>query len=370
MRPLLLLLLPLVVCSERVIVKNTELRVSESHAPVLAADASLVHTKVPGSCGWDRVKECYGLLGLEFPRPCAWAPGACAPPPGACGAGEGARILLHRSQDLAMGYWQPPLELVITARPQGAYRRPQLAFNAATGRWVLWARRTTQGGASSFVAAESPSLEAPFSVVAGELLGPDAGGGSLFVDGALAYLLHAPRGAGGGAAVVERLNGAWTEPGGGAGDRSAPVGPGGTDVPLMARAGGRYYLLLGQACCFCAGGSDTLAFAGGSPLGPFAPAGRLGVVAGAQASFLFAHEAVEGLLWGGHRWGARTQGREHAAALAAAAGAPAPEGGAEAVEAEGYLQVWSLLQFYSDGGGEQPPALRPMEWEDYFRIQA
>lgn len=360
--PLLLLLFLLPSCaSERVVFTNTVLREEEGHGPVRAADASLVHAKVPGSCGWDRVKECYGLVGVSFPSPCQWVP-TCEGAPGACGFSDEHRILLWRSQDLAMGYWQPPLELLpALARPPGVYRRPQLLAHPAGG-FLLWARRTHEG-ATSFLVAGAPSLDAPFSVVGEPLLGPAAGGGSVFVDGAAAYLLHAP---GGGAAVVTRLNDAWTAPAGGEAGSSAPVGPGGTDVPLMAKRGGSFYLLLGQRCCFCREGSDTLVFAGPSPLGPFVPAGRLGNVAGAQATLLFAHPAVEDVLWGGHRWGARTQAKEHARAIAAAAGVAPPEEGAADAEAEGYLLHLHPLEFFP---GAEPVSVRPLVWRDIFRTE-
>jgi hypothetical protein len=346
---------------DRIVQTNTALREEESHAPVKAGDASLVHAKLPGACGWDRVKECFGLVGVTFASPCAWSP-ACEGAPGACGFSEGHRILLWRSQDLGMGYWQPPLELLPAAvRPPGVYRRPQLLAHPS-GSFVLWVRRS-HGGASSFLAATAPSLEAPFSLAGEGALGPDAGGGSVFVEGTAAYLLHAP---GGGAAVVTRLNDAWTAPAAGEGASSAPVGPGGTDVPLMAKRGGTYYLMLGQRCCFCREGSDTLAFAGTSPLGPFAPAGRLGTVAGAQATFLFAHPQVEDLLWGGHRWGARTQAKEHARALAASSGAPSPEEDPGAAEAEGYLLHLHPLEFFT---GVEPANVRPLVWRDIFRTE-
>jgi hypothetical protein len=346
--------------AERTVISNTALREEEGHFPVRSGDAHLVHAKVPGSCGWDRVKECFGLLGVSFPSPCSWVP-TCEGAPGACGFSGENRILLWRSQDLGMGYWQPPLELLPPPRPPGVYRRPQLLVHPAGG-FVLWVRRAHEG-ATSFLVATAPSLEAPF-IAAGEgALGPDAGGGSVFVDGGAAYLLHAP---GGGAAVVTRLNDAWTAPAAGEGASSAPVGPGATDVPLMAKRGGSYYLLLGQRCCFCGEGSDTLAFSGPSPLGPFVPAGRLGAVAGAQATLLFSHPNVEDLIWGGHRWGARTQAKEHARALAVAADAPAPEEGpAGGAEAEGYLLYLHQVEFFS---GAEPPNVRPLVWRDIFRV--
>jgi len=350
--------------SERVVITNTALREDEGHSPVTAGDASIVHAKVPGACGWDRVKECYGLVGVAFSSPCEWAPScdAVGAPPGACGFGGDHRILLWRSQDFAMHYWQPPLELLpAAARPPGVYRRPQLLAHPGGG-FVLWVRRAHEG-AASFLVAGAPSLEAPFAVVGEPALGPDAGGGSVFVEGAAAYLLHAP---GGGAAVVTRLNDAWTAPAGGGGGASAPVGPGGTDVPLMAKRGATYYLLLGQRCCFCREGSDTLAFSAPSPLGPFAPAGRLGTLAGAQATFLLAHPGVEDLIWGGHRWGARTQAREQARALAGAAGAPAPEEGPRAAEQEGYLLHLHQLEFFP---GAEPASVRPLVWRDIFRTE-
>ena len=65
---------------------------------------------------------------------------------------------------------------------------------------------------------------------------------------------------------IQRLSANFSAPAGAAVD----LPNGGVEGPAMFERAGAYYLLAGQGCCACRGGSNVLVYRGASPSGPFA----------------------------------------------------------------------------------------------------
>jgi hypothetical protein len=353
---LLLLLLPLLASAGwvNVSVSNTALRRTVSGAIVGAQDGNIANA---------RFNNNFVLMGMSY-GDCPYQ-GCKNESYGACGFGAG-RFLAWLSPTLGDGSWaDAPIEILpASSRPPALARaiffRPHLLYNAATRQWVLWVRYLPPAGPTLaddptlYLSATAPSLDAPFTIA--QLSVPcyynNSADNSLFVDPAepsAAYLIHTSRSTGT-RISVERLSADWTWSRGfnDSAARSELVGPGGTEAPALAWAGGRYLLTMSPLCCYCASGSPTLTFAAPRPLGPYAPLGSgLGNAPRAQQTFLFADPALlQGgvALWAGNRWGSDPI---HPAAPLF----------------DYSLQYWALLQLDASGA-----ALAPLAWQDSITL--
>ena len=59
-----------------------------------------------------------------------------------------------------------------------------------------------------------------------------------------------------------------------------PAPPHSSEAPVMFRRGGWYYVLVGNDCCYCVGGSNAMVMMARSPAGPWSYAGDVGSVPG------------------------------------------------------------------------------------------
>ena len=347
------LLIALVHCSERIVITNMEPRETRGHEPVFTSGSSFVNTRVPGKCGWGDSPLCFMLVTLEHGGNCSLS----TPSYGSCGYAEG-RILTHVTSDLSSGYWGHAVELLPGAvRPKGAYSRPHLAYNPTTRAYALWVSyRPPASSAAHFLTATCASEacpDAPFTVASTQAATaqPTAGtGGALFVeeDGGAAYLAHCLSASAGGGLQVQRLRSPdWAAAEAGQGAASSPLhlpGQPGCEAPAMFKRRGVYYVLFGAACSYCAGGTETHAFAAQQPLGPYSYAGSLGNVAAAQMDGVLAHGDVDGVLWMGSVWGKGYGGLDRTPAH------------------------WASLEFYAEEAAAGLPWVRPMVFYESFAL--
>jgi hypothetical protein len=401
---LLLLLFPLLVdCAERILISNQEPRVTRDHHRVSMSGGTFVPTRVPGhKCGWGDSENCFAYVTILYGENCSLP----SPPPpcdlpssttyGQCGFSEG-RITVTMSSDLSGSYWNEPIEILpAPSRPKGSYSRPKLLYNAGTRKYVLWVQ---------YVPAP-PGPQTPRYLVAvggfgGKLDGEDwkvvheaaplgfspsgvaYGEATLFLDpldgAGVGYIVHgvggpttgsegaaasSPAGAGVGGFMVERLNAEYTASLGAtsseeqspvilpaSGSSSSSVLGGGGHSVAMFKWGEFFYVAfgVGGGCCRCAEGSDTEVWASSSPLGPFTPAGTLGTLHGSQLDFILTHPDVEGVVYGGSRWGSGWGGKE------------TWWGGLDDTPT-----FWGAIEFYRGGLEIGLPVARPLVWQDVW----
>ena len=335
--------------AETVTVSNTQLRRTRQGNVVLAQDGNIANALYNGS---------FVLLGMSY-GDCAFQ--ACANTSGgACGFGPG-RFLAYLSPTLGDGSWSEPIEILpASQRPatlaRAIFFRPHLVFNPRTQQWVLWVRYLPPDGPSLsddptlYLTATAPSLDAAFSVaqLAVPMYYNNSADNNLFVDAdGTGYLVHTSRSTNT-AITVERLSDdfTWSRGVNESASRSALVGPGHTEAPALARFNGRYILTFSPLCCFCVAGSPAAVYAADAPLGPYAPlGGGLGNAAGAQQTFLFAHEKLGAgaLLWAGNRWGSDPVNKPP--------------------HFDNSLQFWTLLQPAANGSG-----FAPIRWQDTITL--
>ncbi len=168
--------------------------------------------------------------------------------------------------------------------------------------------------------------------------------------GGAAYLAHCLSASAGGGLQVQRLRSQdWAGTEAGEGAASSPLhlpraqGPV-CEAPAMFKRRGVYYVLFGAACSYCAGGTETHAFAALQPLGPYAYAGSLGNVAAAQMDGVLAHGDVDGVLWMGSVWGKGYGGLDRTPAH------------------------WASLEFYAEEAAAGLPWVRPMVFHESFAL--
>ena len=139
--------------------------------------------------------------------------------------------------------------------------------------------------------------------------------------------------------------------------------PHSSEAPVMFRRGDYYYVLVGNDCCYCVGGSNALVMMANSPTGPWVYAGDVGSVpehkydthspnnfiTNAQAQKVFSVPPVAGsttaasslansFVWLGMQWGSGLKETP-----------PGPR--------HHDLTYWSVLQFNANGTIKQMVAL-------------
>jgi len=301
-----------------------------------------------GPCAVDRADGCAGMFRAPH-----------------CGFSLNHSVNLFTSPDLAawtfVGDVFPP-----AARPRNVYFRPQVVYNAATHRYVLWVNAVPAGPlgvpdyfAATFAVATAAEPAGPFALVTAAAPTRFAGGVgdvALLVDPAdgAGYVAYAAWGAGVHAVTVERLAPDFlsSAAAGAGGDPAASAGvvtPDMFEAPLLWERRGFYYLSAGPVCCFCAAGAASLVWSAPHPLGPWTPSAPLDAPGaagnasqlGAQNSFIFA--VGDALVWAGDRW------------LQAADGTFAHT-----------PQYWGRVAF--DDARDPPAVAAPLRWEDAWQL--
>jgi hypothetical protein len=288
-----------------VVVSNVAPRYTATGGLVGAQDGNLV--SIPDAQGGG-----FALLGINYGN-CAFQ--ACKnTTEGSCGFGPSV-VSLWRSSTLAQSDWGEPVELLpLPQRPSATTFRPHLIWCPATRKWVLWLRWLYGNGPISsqnttYLTATADAVEGPYAVANANLtmFWPNSADYNLFYDSGdgAAYIAHTARSTGT-KIVVEKLTPDFTGSAGATdpSSRSDPIGPGGTEAPALFKVGSTYYLSFASLCCYCPAGAATQVYTAQHPLGPYSALTSLGNAPGAQQNFVFsAPGKLEGVLWGGNRWG-------------------------------------------------------------------
>lgn len=336
---------------------NTQLRRGVAGNRVFAQDGNIANAKYNGS---------FVLVGTSY-GDCVF--NACAnTSAGACGFdGEATRFYVWLSPSLSDGTWSQPIEILpASARPsiyKGAiFFRSHLVYNPLTARWVLWVRWLPPDGPSLsddptyYLSASAPSLDAPFAVDVAQvpMYYNNSADDNLFVDptDGVGYIVHTSRATSGPSPpnpatriTVERLSADFlssrgaTDPS----QRSELIGPGGTEAPAMWFDATRnlYFVSFSPLCCYCVKGSTTQVWTSATPLGPYTFAGSLGNAPAAQQNWVLSDPLlIDGVLWGGTRWGSDPT-------ASAPAHAPIFDNG---------LQYWAPIAFAPNG------SVLPIAW--------
>ena len=354
--PLLIFLLscPFPAFSRVTVLSNRQLPNDTAGVPLLTGELTVL--SVP-PLYYYYVNNWGGCAGVD----CCASSGGCAsccfsPPspqyPDPCVYTANHSVSVYSTADFASF---KPLGVVLSpaTRLPGIEFRPQVVYNAATKKFVLFYEDRWLNGSSNpgYAVATASSAAGPFTTVSAStvLAGKGrVGDYDLFVDDdGAAY--HVRTGL-----VIARLDGNYTR---GTGDvYELPS----TEVegPAMFKRKGVYYLLVGVGCCACRGGSNVIVYTALRPLGPYTMQGDVGsnhtqpfdkhsplnYVTHAQQSKVVEVTGADGeaqYLWVGNQWvTATTPGRER----------------------NRDLLYWALLSFTADGNITQ------MEWQDSVKL--
>ena len=232
--------------------------------------------------------------------------------------------------------------LSLSDRLPGIEFRPQVVYNNFTRQFVMWYEDRWLNSSSNpgYAIATSDSPGGPFHTVDNsvELKGKGrVGDYDLFIDeDGTAY--HVRTGL-----VVSKLTKEYLAGTGDVYELSSPN----VEGPAMFKRKGVYYLLVGEGCCACRGGSNIIVYTALHPLGPYTMQGDVGsnttdghtydkhspwnFVTHAQQSKVLPVTAADGTvqyLWVGNAWvTAKTAGKERNADLL----------------------YWAVLDFTADG---------------------
>ena len=243
--------------------------------------------------------------------------------------------------------------LPTSARMPGIEFRPQVVFNNATGKYVMW-YENRHPGETGYAVATSFQPGGPFTTVIQNVNMAPGGGrigdydvrcvegasdpgastcaadltprlpclpnsptlSQIFVDDdGEAY--HVRTGI-----TIERLNASYT----GTSGQAVNIPNSGVEGPSMFKRNGIYYVLVGVGCCACIGGSNVVVYTATAPLGPYTLQGDVGsnstaghvfdktspynYVTRAQGSKVVPVPAADGsiqYLWIGNQWVTATQ---------------------------------------------------------------
>jgi hypothetical protein len=349
-----ILALPFLVLSRVSVLSNTALPNDTAGVPVLTGELSLL--SVPPLVYY-YVNDWGGCAGVD----CCPSSGGCAsccfsPPspqyPDPCVYTGNHSVFLYSTADFSS--WRP-LGAVLSPsnRLAGIEFRPQVVYNKATRKFVLWYEDRWLNGTSNpgYAVATADGAAGPFTTVnpSTVLAGKGrVGDYDLFVDDDGAAF-HVRTGL-----VIARLDANYTRGTGDVYELSSPN----VEGPAMFKRKGVYYLLVGVGCCACRGGSNVIVYTALRPMGPYTLQADVGsnktqtfdkhsplnYVTHAQQSKVIEVTAADGMaqyLWVGNQWvTSRTPGRERNADLL----------------------YWALLSFAADGNITQ------MEWQDSVKL--
>ena len=285
-------------------------------ATILRADSRwLIYLNNWGGCpGVDCCDSASGCASCCFNPPSGRFPDACV-------YTSNHSVVVYSTPDFA-SFTNLGVALPLSARRPGIEFRPQVVFNELTSLYVMWYEdRWSSGGSNpGYAVATSATPEGPFTTIADTVLMKPGGGRigdyDVFIDDdKVAY--HVRTGL-----TIERLNASYT----GSSGVAINIPNGGVEGPSMfkrANASGVaiYYVLVGQGCCACIGGSNVVVYTALAPMGPYALQGDVGsnhtgghsfdahspynYVTRAQGSKVVPVEAADGTtqyLWLGNAW--------------------------------------------------------------------
>jgi hypothetical protein len=164
----------------------------------------------------------------------------------------------------------------------GLYFRPHVVFNG--NQYVLWYNwwpdndPSGKGTSGYLGVATSTSPTGQFTISTPQVQenGAYVGAGdfNLFVDNDpnnTAYIIYTSVTPGGCfcpfQVYIEELSNTYLGLTGISANKSAPIGPGDSEAPILFKKDSTYYAMMGNLCCFCSQGSSCLVYESSGPLG-------------------------------------------------------------------------------------------------------
>ena len=348
MIPFLLLLLLSPSRARMVTLPNTHLPVDTNGNTLITGEASFLHSPADGLY-YAYMNNWGGCVGVD----CCPSPDGCASccfaqgyAPDPCVYTANHTVVAYSTPDFGswtfLGEALPP-----AARVPGIEFRPQVVYNGSH-YLMFYEDRWTSGANRGYALAASRAAAGPFATVSDSIVMGGrgrVGDFDVFLDPADGRGYHVRTGL-----TIQPLDATLSRPQGAAVDVPLPS----VEGPAMFVRGGVYYLLAGQGCCACRGGSNVVVFTAPSPMGPWAHRGDVGsnasapfskhspfnYVTRAQQTKVLAVPSSSGALqylWVGNQW-----------VTSQAPGAPRNKD----------LLFFALLKFAADGNISQ------MEWAD------
>eukprot|EP00040_Diaphanoeca_grandis_P024458 m.134381 g.134381 ORF g.134381 m.134381 type:complete len:381 (-) comp29737_c0_seq2:528-1670(-) len=219
-------------------------------------------------------QNCTETTGILPPRNC---PGIYQPF-GGCGFRIDHAVNVYSSPDLKR--WSHVGDaLPMSARPTGIYFRPNILFNDATKKFVLWINFLPEAPTpleayvnATYIVATSSTPTGPFVVQTMRAAMGYHGGGdfTLFKDTHtdIAYIAY-DAWSNNHRISIERLTKDYLNSEGLTSNTSGLLSTSGNEAPIFFRRGSWYYLMWGPTCCFCEQGSGSNVWASSHPLGPW-----------------------------------------------------------------------------------------------------
>jgi hypothetical protein len=338
-------LLPAAATARSVTLSNTALPRDTAGNPLITGEATIL---AANATYYVYLNDWGGCPGVD-----CCPTGACAsccfnPPskayPDACVYTNNHSVVAYETPDFETWTYLG-VALPLSARLPGIEFRPQVVWSPPLQQYVMW-YEDRWSGQRGYAVATSPTPGGPFTTVAASVIMAGAGrigDYDVFVDDdGTGY--HVRTGL-----TIEKLAPNMTMTTGEAVD----IPNGGVEGPAMFKRGGVYYILVGEGCCACIGGSNVVVYTAPAPLGPytrqgdvgsntthaFDPASPFNYVTRAQGSKVVVVPAADGsaqYLWLGNQWvTART-----------------PSGGLGGPR-NADLLYWTLLDFNASGALQQ-----------------
>ena len=284
---------------------------------------------------------------------------------GSCGFRTDHALRVYTSFDLST--WSLVYENALPedSRPSGIYFRPKVIYNEATALYLLWINHLADAvnpllayPDATYVIASSSTPHGPFTVINEHATISQSGAGDFDIlvdpkDTSRAYIAYDAWG-NNHRVIVEELNSDFTDVLA-KGVPSDFLTPTGNEAPIFFERNGWYYILYGPTCCFCKEGSGAEVLVSSSPLGPWSsmetdlnpklPNSLYRTIAG-QNSFAFLVALADGstdIIFVNDRWSSSPDGlKSHD------------------------FQYWQRLSF---DDSVIPPAIAPLEWQDWFVLE-
>eukprot|EP01060_Flectonema_neradi_P023533 TRINITY_DN317_c0_g1_i2.p1 TRINITY_DN317_c0_g1~~TRINITY_DN317_c0_g1_i2.p1 ORF type:complete len:346 (+),score=66.95 TRINITY_DN317_c0_g1_i2:52-1089(+) len=266
-----------------------------------------------------------------------------------CGFMFNHSVTLYTSKDLSSGSWvNRGNVLPVQNRPMGTMFAASVAYNNATGQYVLWANYLPQQNfkIARYFVATSKSRFGPFDVVNPHvnLTRSPQGDSKIFVDDdGQGYIIYTANGK----VTVEKLTPDYLYSEGSSTAIFNPSTPCEESPSLFIdRVSGRYFGLTSICCCFCSEGGNIEVYSSDSILGNYTHHGSINpsLEIPAQQTYILPVNTTSGwqYIWIGDRWGS------------------APD----KLKSHDFT-YWGLLNWTGAGSGRLP---QTMEFVDQFDV--
>jgi len=248
---------------------NVRLPMDNRGLPLITGEASIIFSSGAFWFYFNNWGGCRGVDCCPSPHGCAsccfaegWAPDPCV-------YTANHSVLVYSSSDFQEFIFEG-VALSLESRLPGIEFRPQVVFNGSD--YLMWYEdRWSSGGSNpGYALASSRSPAGPFSTISNSIvLGGKGrvGDYDIFVDIPSGRGYHVRTGL-----SIQPLDSTLSKPEGGAVD----VPNLGVEGPAMLKRNGIYYLLVGEGCCACRGGSNVVVYTAPNPLGPWIHRGDVG----------------------------------------------------------------------------------------------